>query len=119
MRKSNEEIINRISSLILVDEVEGKYKSRPADFSRNRKLPFKLLVLFMLRKLYKSLALEISEFFKELAQPAGSLTKGAFTQARQKLSPLFFHDLLQKFNYEFYTDNHERVEKLKSMRILL
>lgn len=118
MRKSNEEIINRISSRILVDEVEGKYKSRPADFSRNRKLPFKLLVLFMLRKLYKSLALEISDFFKELAVPSNSITKSAFTQARQKISPLFFRDLLQKFNYEFYTDNQERVEKLKSMRIL-
>lgn len=102
----------------MVDKVDERYKSRPADFSRDRKLPFKLLVLFMLRKLYKSLALEISDFFNELAQPSGSLTKSAFTQARQKLSILFFQDLLQKFNYEFYTDNQERVRKLKSMRIL-
>ena len=102
----------------MVDEVEGKYKSKAGDFTRDRKLPFKLLVLFMLRKLYKSLALEISDFFKELAQPSGSITKSAFTQARQKLSPLFFQDLLHKFNYEFYTDNQERVRELKSMRIL-
>ena len=102
----------------MVDEVESKYKSRPADFTRNRILPFKLLVVFMLRKLYKNLALEISEFFHELAQPKVSLSKSAFVQARQKVSPLFFRDLLYKFNEEFYTDSDERVKKLKGMRIL-
>lgn len=118
MRKRNEEIICKVKQFIMVDEVEGKYKNEAGDFTRNRKLPFKLLVLFMLRKLYKSLALEISDFFKELAQPSSSITKSAFTQARQKLSPQFFQDLLQKFNQEFYTDNQERVRELKSMRIL-
>lgn len=118
MRKSKQQIICGIKSFILVDEVEDKYKSRPADFTRNRKLPFQLLVLFMLRKLYKSLALEISEFFSQLDVSWCSLTKSAFTQARQKLSPLFFHDLLQKFNQEFYTDNDQGVERIKGMRIL-
>lgn len=102
----------------MVDEVEEKYKSRPEDFTRSRILPFKLLVVFMLRKLYKNLALEISEFFKDLAQPKVTLSKSAFTQARQKLSPLFFRSLLHKLNLEFYTDNDERVKQLKSMRIL-
>lgn len=118
MRKSNEGIIYRVRDLVMVDEVEGKYKSRPADFTRHRILPFKLLVVFMLRKLYKNLALEISEFFRELAQPKITLSKSAFTQARQKLSPLFFRDLLEKFNLEFYSDNDERVCKLENMRIL-
>jgi hypothetical protein len=118
MRKSNKKIICGIKTFILVDEVEDKYKSRPADFTRNRKLPFQLLVIFMLRKLYKSLALEISEFFSQLDISRFSLTKSAFTQARQKLSPLFFRDLLQKFNQEFYTDNDQRVNRLKGMRIL-
>lgn len=107
----------------MIDKVADKYKSRPADFTRNRILPFKLLVIFMLRKLYKNLSLEISEFFKELSGPKVSLTnlsltKSAFTQARQKLSPLFFRDLLYKFNDEFYTNNDQRVRLVKSMRIL-
>ena len=118
MRKSNEGIIYRVRDLVMIDEVEERYKSRPADFSRNRILPFKLLVVFMLRKLYKNLALEISEFFRELAAPKLSLSKSAFVQARKKVSPLFFRDLLHKFNQEFYTDNDERVKKLKAMRIL-
>lgn len=118
MRKSNEGIIYRVRDFIMIDKVEEQYKSRPADFTRNRILPFNLLVIFMLRKLYKNLSLEISEFFKELSAPKVSLTKSAFTQARQKLSPLFFRDLLYKLNDEFYTDNDERVRLVKSMRIL-
>jgi len=118
MRKSNEEIIQKVKAFIMIDIVDDKYKSRTSDFTRNRKLPFKLLVLFMLRKLYKSLALEISDFFKELQMSKCFLSKSAFTQARQKLSPLFFQDLLQTFNHEFYTDNRGRVKQLKSRRIL-
>lgn len=118
MRKSKEGIIYRLREFIQVDEVDGKYKSRPADFTRNRILPFKLLVVFMLRKLYKNLALEISEFFKELSQPKLSLSKSAFTQARQKLSPLFFKNMLHTFNDEFSTDNDQGVKTLAAMRIL-
>ncbi|NDK57741.1 IS4 family transposase [Pontibacter fetidus] len=118
MRKSSEEIIYRVRECFMVDEVEEQYKSRPEDFTRSRILPFKLLVVFMLRRLYKNLALEISEFFKDLAQPQVSLSKSAFTQARQKLSPLFFRNLLHKLHLEFYTDNDERVKQLKSMRLL-
>lgn len=118
MRKSNEEIIRQLQTFLLKENLEDKYKSKPSDFIRNRKLPFTTLILFMLRKLYKSLALEISEFFKEIQFTADLPTKSAFSQARQKLSPLFFQDLLYKFNEEFYTDNQQRVAQLQSMRIL-
>jgi hypothetical protein len=118
MRKGNEEIIDRVREFVMIDQVDEKYKSKASDFTRNRILPFKLLVVFMLRKLCKNLVLEISEFFKELSTPMVTLSKSAFTQTRQKLSPLFFKNLLDKFNDEFYTDNEQRVKTLKSMRIL-
>jgi hypothetical protein len=118
MRKKNEAIMEEVKAFILVDQVADKYKDKPSDFTRTRKLPFKHLVLFMLRKLYKSLALEISEFYKELQERRCTLSKSAFSQARQKLSPVFFEDLLKKFNHAFYTDNEEGVKTLQTMRIL-
>jgi hypothetical protein len=53
MRKSNEEILDRVRDFVMKDKVEEKYKSKPQDFTRSRILPFKFLVVFMLRKLYK------------------------------------------------------------------
>lgn len=118
MRKSNREIIGSLKDMIMVEQVEEKYKSRSSDFTRNRKLPFKLLVLFMLRKLFKSLTLELSAFFQEMETKSCSITKSAFTQARQKLSEVFFQDLLNTFNQEFYTDNQQRVRQLEGKRIV-
>jgi hypothetical protein len=75
MRKSNEEILYRVRDFVIKDKVEEKYKSKPQDFTRSRILPFKFLVVFMLRKLYKNLVLEISSFFQELSQSKVQLSK--------------------------------------------
>ena len=118
MRKSTEQIVEKIKEFIVAAELKQDYRRAPTDFTRERKLTFQLLIVFMLRKLYKSLALEIGEFFGQIGLPGATLSKSAFTQARQKLKPLFFADLLSVFNNEFYTDNQDRVSKLKGMRIL-
>lgn len=122
MRKSNEWIVGKLRGMVFCDAVEEKYKSRPTDFSRTRILPFSLLVLFMLRKLYRSLSLELSSFFEGLGQPGSRPctvpTKSAFTQARAKLSPQFFADMLARFNQEFYSDNDERVKLFLGFRLL-
>ena len=118
MRKSNEWIVGRLRAMEFCQTVEEKYKSCPTDFTRTLILLFSLLVLFKLRKLYRSLSLEFGSFFEGLGQLSHLPTKSAFTQARAKLSPQFFADMLARFNQEFYSDNDERVKLFLGFRLL-
>ena len=60
------------------------------DFSRNRKLPFDKLILFISKLCKKTLSIEIENFFEELGC-AISCSVSAFSQQRLKLNPLFFY----------------------------
>ena len=65
-----------------------KYLARPADFTRNRKLTFERLCLFLLSNSKRSLGIELDEFY--LAQGEWSCTKSAFSQARYRIKHDFF-----------------------------
>lgn len=63
--------------------------------TRNRKLPFKTIILLVL-KFKSSIQRELDRFFKEASQSDFNIrevTKGAFTQARAKLKPEAFKRL--------------------------
>lgn len=60
-----------------------KYLARPADFTRNRKLTFERLCLFLLSNTKRSLSLELDEFY--LIQGEWSCTKSAFSQVRYRV----------------------------------
>jgi hypothetical protein len=76
----------------------ARHRVRPQDFTRNRQLPFPLLMLFILQQTVKSIQRHLDEFLDELAE--GSIfepvTPGAVTHARAKLKDSAFIELNQQ-----------------------
>lgn len=70
----------------------ARHRVRPADFTRRRRLPFQLVVLFVLQKSVQSLQRHVRAFFAELADGAPA-TPGACTHARAKLRHTAFIEL--------------------------
>jgi len=70
-------------------------------------LTFPVLVTFLLNMLTKTLQVELTRFLKLLTghTPADTVSKQAFSQARQKLSDQTFCRLSERLVDEFYTDN--------------
>ncbi len=60
------------------------------DFSRDRKLTMERIVGFVINLPKRSLSIELREFFEGLDTQVQTATKGAFSQQRIKLKPLFF-----------------------------
>ena len=92
-------------------------KMNEKDFTRDRKLPFARLVLFMLNLVRKTLQVELDRFFALLGlheQPPAS--KQAFSKARMKLSAQTFIRLNDRLVEEFYADGQFR--QVKGYRLL-
>lgn len=86
-----------------------RYRDAPTSFTRNRKLPFASVVLFLMSLLRSSLQNELDRFFKVLRSaefPVREVTASAFCQARKKLRPEAFVALKQQANEAFYASGH-------------
>jgi hypothetical protein len=70
----------------------------------NNKMTFKSIVVFMLNFVKKSLQLELDDFFNGINDPNLSVTKQAFSEARQKISHTAFVKLSDGIIKWFYED---------------
>lgn len=96
-------ILKKTSNLITSDEYKEAY-SLGNSFSRNRKLSFSNTIHFICSGLRKSISTEIDNFIEEypyLKFP--SISKQAFSKARQNISPEAFKELCMLFVNEFYS----------------
>lgn len=80
-------------------------------------------ILLILRRLTKSLVLEIESFITVLHQECNLLdipvfTKSAFVQSRSKISSAVFTHLSSSLIREFYTDNEDNVKLWRGFRVL-
>lgn len=116
--KSVQDFINSSNSFIRSKITKENYRISKKDFTRNRKLPFENVVLFMLRLLRKTIQIELNNFLKELSSSTKSITSSAFVQSRKKLKPDLFYDLNKVIVNEFYSDNDENVKLFKGLRLL-
>ncbi len=92
-------------------------KMNPKDFTRDRKLPFRRLVLFMLNLVRKSIQIELDRFFALFAgQQQSPASKQAFSKARMKLSAQTFIRLNDRLVEHFYADGQFR--HVKGYRLL-
>lgn len=75
-----------------------RHRRRAKDFSRECRLTFPLVILLLLQKSLKSLQARLHEMVRELVQAfaVDSLSPGAFTHARAKLSASTFVELNQQ-----------------------
>src|SRR5208283_3662806 len=119
MRKSDLQILKVVKKFLekASRQPEG-YRRRPEDFTRERKLSFQRVVLFLINWSKKSLGVELSHYFQLLGKNAGKgCSKSAFSQSRQKLDGKFFQDWNGVLIQEYYSGNDARVERWKGFRL--
>ncbi len=88
-------LIERLRQRIIDPALCFRHRRRPQDFSRECRLTFSVMVILLLQKSLKSLQARLHEFVRQLAPGAegGSLSAGAVTHARAKLSARVFIEL--------------------------
>lgn len=80
-----------------------KVRLSPKYFTRKGKMNFVDLITFILNLTKKSLQLELDAFFKNVKDSETTVTKQAFSEARQKISPQAFRVLFEEIIKLFYT----------------
>ena len=91
-------LIAQIRARILAADFRVRHRVRAADFTRERLLTFPVVMLFLLQKTSKSIQRHLHSFFQHLWPQGkqGTVTGGAWTQARAKLSHTAFIELNQE-----------------------
>lgn len=78
------------------------YKMSPNDFTRERKMGFEDVALFILNMGKRSLQLELNSFFKFNLKRKETITKQGYTKAREKIKSQMFLDLSDSAVQGFY-----------------
>jgi len=107
----------RVTSL-LIDDIMFLFEFRMKDtyFTRTGRstMNFKNIILFIINFVKRTLQLELDDFSKIVSTP--NITKQAFSQARQKVSPKAFIHMLNQVNKWYYKDTP--FAKYKKYRLL-
>ena len=85
-----------LKTLLFSGDFQKRYRQEPKDFTRERCLPFYIVVIFLLNLVKRALQDELDEFFKLLTGAdiaTRIVTKSAFIQARKKLKYEAFVEL--------------------------
>lgn len=77
-------------------QVIARYRDRPQAFTRERKLPFRVLVGLLLNQVKGAWQREVGDFFERCLQGAQSVSAAAVCLARKALDPGVFVDLNQR-----------------------
>jgi hypothetical protein len=105
-------IKNRINSI----EFMKNSRRSDKDFTRNRKLPFSSLILFMINLIKQTLQKELTNFISLISSCKENITKSAFCQSRKKLKAEAFIDLNDTLIEAYYKDDDYK--KWKGFRLL-
>lgn len=116
--KPNSTLFKTLKKRLYSVQLKESFRRSSKDFTRERKMPFRKVVLFMMSLSRRSLQVDLTAFMRSFSSAVGNITGSAFNQNRKKIDPLLFKDLLQVLNGEFYTDNDARVRLWEGMRLL-
>lgn len=88
-------IMERLKSRVWEEEFKFRHRNRIQDFTRDRILPFPVVVLWLLQKTTRSVQRHAQSFLRQLfgANKAPTVSSSAFTQARGKLRHTAFIEL--------------------------
>ena len=106
-KTKSQKIIETIKYVVFSNEFMLRSKRNEKDFTRNRKLPFTYLILFMLNLVKDTLQKELTNFMSLLSVSDNSpkkISKSAFSQSRLKLKPEAFIEMNDLLVHEFYAD---------------
>jgi len=93
--------------MIKSEELKNKSRNNNSSFTRERKLPFDELVMFILRGAARTLTVEIDQFFKYMKKEMPILSKQALSKARMKLKYETFIKLNNAAIAEYYKEEYE------------
>ena len=108
-----------IKGLLFSEEFKERHRQKPTNFTRQRSLPFVIVIIFLLNLVKRALQDELDEFFKLLdgAEIAVRMvSKSAFIQARKKLKYESFVELNQA-QVNYYYNNFD-VELWHGLRLV-
>jgi len=90
-----------------INSIDFMKRSRNSDkdFTRNRKLPFSSLILFMINLIKQTLQKELTNFISLISSSKENITKSAFSQSRKKLKAEAFIDLSDTLVESYYKDD--------------
>lgn len=94
--KNMPKLIIKIKNLIFGEEFRKKHRVLPQDFSRNRKLPFPMLISLLINLRKCSYQTELNGLYKavhRLDVPKNEIRKDVLTKAREKLKCSAFVEL--------------------------
>jgi hypothetical protein len=114
-----EGFIGHLKQVLESKEFLRRHRRREQDFTRERCLPFVVVILFLINMVKRALQDELDEFFKVLQQgklAERTVTKSAFTQARRKLKHSAFIELNQEQVTYFY--QHFQPLRWQGLRLL-
>lgn len=121
MVEANLKIIEELKSFLVIisgaPEIKELLTSAKGDYTRNRKLPIERIVGLILNMPKRSLCIEIQEFFEVLEKGAQACTKGALSQQRAKLQPLFFRVWNKWLVDNFYDQYGSKVKRWQGFRL--
>ena len=108
LRQRALQLILRLREQIIAPDFCTRHRRRPADFTRERKLTFPILMLLLLQKSLKSLQTHAHEFFFQLQQglPSQSVSASGLTHARAKLQATAFVELNRTVLDTVYGQTH-------------
>jgi|SRR3989344_1423595 len=114
--KRASEIVTKIKKLLCSENFIKANKVSEKDFTRERKMPFIPLIVFMLNLVKQTLQKELTHFIELISKKDKNITKSAYSQSRMKLRHEAFIELNNLLVEEFYTDN--LIETWKGFRLL-
>lgn len=123
MQKNSIIIIEKLRDAIFSKEIITDYRVSEQDFTRKRKQPFCLILLFMLNLLRKSMVIEIDNFLNHLnskldSQKFENFTSSAFVQKRKKIKPEVFNYLSSIITSNYYAESNQNIKRFNGFRIL-
>jgi len=87
------ETIRRIGGYLSCEKTKEKWRTHEKTFTRSRKLSFGIVVGMMLNSLTKSLQIELDDFFEYVLSSEKTVSKQAYSKARQNVKPEFLRKL--------------------------
>lgn len=86
-------------------------KLKDSDFTRNRKMPFEDLTLYILNQKGKTITMEINNYFKEINKRENRVSKQNFCKQRCKLNPEVFIQLGKEYVESIYDNSQYKTYK--------
>lgn len=104
-------IVKKLYDRINSQDFLESSRMKESDFTRNRKLSFSDLMVFIMSSTKKSLQAALFAFTNSAKYEFGTYTKQAFSKARKKINPSAFLALLKESVELFYEDGDYKLYK--------